>query len=300
MSFFASIFGYVLWWLFNLTKNYGFAVILFTLVTKLLMLPMSIKQQKFTASNARVNLKREELQKKYKNDKQKLREELFKLQQKEQINPLGGCLASFLPIILLLIIYYAIINPTANMLHISNEKINEAVKVLTQLPGFENVKQYHQIEIIRAFPANQEQFAMFSPNEAQGILSLSKGFNLFGLDLLMTPKGTDFLDFLWLIPLFCFLTQIISIYFTMKIQGTQVPTGQGCSKYMMYFSTLITVWFAYIAPAAVGFYWIISNIFSFFQTMFLTKYYNTQAVGARDEAARIARRILEEEKVIKK
>jgi len=300
MQFFSSIFGHMLYLLFNLTKNYAFSIVLFTLITKLLLLPMSIKQQKFSARNLRLASKREELEKKYKNNKQKLSEELFKLQEREQINPLSGCLSSLLPIVLLFGIYSAVVNPLSDMLHISGEKINSAVTALKTLPGFEKTTQYQQIQILQVFQPNIDLFNMFSSEEVKNILNLEHGFNLFNLDLLLIPKNSSFSSFLWLIPVLCFLTQVISSYFSVKLQGNvQSPVNQGCMKYLMYFTPLLSAWFAYIAPAAVGFYWIVSTIFNFIQTVILMKYYNTHAIIAHDEAARISRRILEEEKIYK-
>ena len=109
-----------------LVHDYGIAIILFTLFLKIILFPTAIKQQKSMAANARLAAKQRELQKKYGNDKAKLNEEVSKLYQKEGVNPMGGCLSSLLPMLLLLGVYYAVINPLTNTMHIASETVTKA------------------------------------------------------------------------------------------------------------------------------------------------------------------------------
>ena len=105
-QFFANIFGYVLNFIYNLVQNYGLAMILFTLVIKLLMLPLSIKQQKTMKKSAKLNQKMQVLQFKYKNDPEKLNQEMMKMYKEENMNPFSGCLGTILQFILLISIFY--------------------------------------------------------------------------------------------------------------------------------------------------------------------------------------------------
>lgn len=102
MDFITSIFGiplgYVMWGCYSLVKNYGIALILFTLVTKLILFPFSLKQQKGMVKMARMQPKLMELQKKYGNNKQKLNEEMMKMYEREGYNPMSGCLPLLLPV----------------------------------------------------------------------------------------------------------------------------------------------------------------------------------------------------------
>lgn len=98
LNFFGSILGYLLWALYSIFRNYGVAIILFTLILKLLLFPFSVKQQKSMASQSKLAAKQRELQKKYANNKQKYNEELMKLYEKEGVNPSSGCLVSMLPL----------------------------------------------------------------------------------------------------------------------------------------------------------------------------------------------------------
>ncbi len=95
-SFFGSILGYLLWFLYNIFHNYGVAIIFFTIIVKLVLFPFSIKSQRSMASQTKLSAKQKELQAKYGNNKQKYNEELMKLYEKEGVNPSSGCLTTLL------------------------------------------------------------------------------------------------------------------------------------------------------------------------------------------------------------
>ena len=99
-SWIGNVFGYLLWFFYEFTKNYGVSIILFTIVLKIIMFPFSIKQQKSMAKNTRLQGKQKEIQKKYGDNKQKMSEEMQKLYQQEGVNPMGGCLTSIIPLII--------------------------------------------------------------------------------------------------------------------------------------------------------------------------------------------------------
>ena len=100
MNFIYTVFGWPLGWImyvcYLIVKNYGFALILFTLITKALQLPLAIKQQKSMMKTAIFKPQMEALQRKYKNNKEKLNEEMMKLYEKEHYNPMSGCLPSLI------------------------------------------------------------------------------------------------------------------------------------------------------------------------------------------------------------
>ena len=86
-NFFGSIFGYLLWAAYYLVNNFGIAIIIFTLVFKIVLFPSSVKQQKSMAANSKLQARQRALQEKYGNDKQKYNEELQKLYEKENFSP---------------------------------------------------------------------------------------------------------------------------------------------------------------------------------------------------------------------
>lgn len=281
--------GYILWFFFDLLNNFGLAIILFSITVRLLLFPLTIKQQKSSVANMRLSKKQKELQKKYGNDRQKYNEEFMKMQQEEGINPMGGCLTMFAPMLLLLGVYYSVIRPLQNTLHIAVDKVGSAVSVLNTIPviGDSFSSFYGEIEIIRLFPYIKNQLTMFSPSEIADISEFSHGFNFLGLDLLATPSASPFSSMLWIIPALCFLSSTITTFFTQRIQKNPAMQGQGCMNISMYIVPLFSVWIAYTVPAAVGFYWIVSTLVTFVQTLITNHFYNVFTINAKDEAQRV-------------
>ncbi|HEX3017514.1 MAG TPA: YidC/Oxa1 family membrane protein insertase [Caproicibacter sp.] len=302
-NFFGSILGYLLWWFYLLVHNYGVAIILFTVVVKILLFPFSVKQQRSMAATGKLSLKQKELQKKYANDKQKLQLETQKLYEKEGVNPTGGCTTMLFPFLIMFGLYYTVLNPLSNALHLSSDAVSKAVTMLNHVPGIGSTfnTQYAQIEIVKNFQNLKSFLPMFSGDEIGRLQSFSNGFKFMGLNLLDTPAdpanifGTLFRSNLWIIPVLCLITYILTQYFTFKLQpGMQQQQQQGCMKGMFYVMAFVSAWFACSVPAAVGFYWIISSVTGFLQTIILNVWYSPADLNAESEARRIALREQEE------
>lgn len=301
-NFFGSLLGYLLWWLYVIVKNYGVAIILFTVIVKALLFPFSIKQQRSMAASGKLAVKQKEIQKRYANDKQKQGIEMQKLYEKEGVSPTGGCATMILPLLIMFSLYYTVQNPLSNALHLSSEAISKATDMLTHIPGYSLSNAfYSQIEIVKNFGGLNKAgvLTMFSGDEMARLESFSHGFSFLGLNLLDTPCdpgnifGTLFRSNLWLIPVLCLITYILTQYFTMKVQpGMQQQ--QGCMKYMFYIMSFVSAWFACTVPAAVGFYWIISSITGFLQTVIINHWYSMDDLNGQAEARRIALREQEE------
>ncbi|HEX3025976.1 MAG TPA: YidC/Oxa1 family membrane protein insertase, partial [Clostridia bacterium] len=250
-NFFGSVLGYLLWFFYLIVHNYGIAIILFTISLKIITFPFSVKSQKSMAMNSRMMLKQQELQKKYGNDKAKYQEELQKLYEKEGINPASGCLTNFVPLIVMMGLYYTVINPLANALHVSGDAVTKAVNMLKMVPGLGSTfnTNYAQIEIIKNFQSLKPFLTMFSGDEMARMESFSHGFQFLGLNLLDSPAdganifGTLFRSNLWLIPVLCLVTSLITQFFMNKMQpGMQQQ--QGCMKGMLYVLPLFSAWIA--------------------------------------------------------
>ena len=104
-NFFANIFGYILNFLYNLVNNYGLAIILFTLLIKIIMLPLSIKQQKTLKKSSELQEKMKILQFKYKNDPEQLNREVMSLYKEEKMNPFSGCFSAIVQFVLIISIF---------------------------------------------------------------------------------------------------------------------------------------------------------------------------------------------------
>jgi YidC/Oxa1 family membrane protein insertase len=300
-NFFGSILGYLLWFFYELIQNYGVAIILFTVVTKLILFPFSIKQQISMAANSKMALKQKELQKKYAGDKERIQQETQKMYEKEGVNPAGGCLTMAVPLIILMGLYYTVLYPLANALHLSSASVTKATDMLRQVPGIGTTldTRYAQIELVKHFTDLKPYLTMFSGNEIAKIESFSHGFKFLGLNLLDTPCdssnifGTLFRSNLWIIPVLCLISSLVTQFFMNKLQpGMQQQ--QGCMKAMFYVMPLFTAWIACTMPAAVGFYWIISTLTGFLQTLILNIWYSPADLNAKAEARRIALREEEE------
>ena len=296
-NIFGSLFGYVLWAAYHFINNFGIAIIIFTLIFKVILFPSSVKQQKSMAANSKLQAKQRLLQEKYGNDKQKYNEELQKLYEKENVSPFSGCLTSLLPMFVMLGIYYSVVRPISNVLHIASDKVAQLTDYINTLPGISlnTSSLYSEIELIRVFDkisTNSTVTEILTGDEIEKINLLAGGFNFFGLDLLSTPKFAG--GWILLIPILCLVTSVGSQIFIMMMKGNPMSQQQGCMKYMFIALPVLTAWIAYTVPAAVGFYWICSTVFGFIQTLIMNKFYSPDILNAKAEAAHIARLELEE------
>lgn len=287
-NFFGSILGYLLWFLYTIFRNYGVAIILFTIILKLVLFPTSLKQQKSMASQSKLQEKQKELQKKYANNKQKYNDELMKLYEKEGVSPTNGCLTTLLPFPIMLGIYYSVIMPLSNTLHIASDTVNKATEYISKIPGMVSTGGiYSELQIIRNFSALRDNLTMFSATDIAKIEDFSKGFKFLGLDLLSTPQGSDFSTFLWLIPALSLVSSVAFQVYTMLYQ--KKTTGQnpmGCMLGMTIVFPLISLYWAYTMPAAVGFYWTVSSLISWAQSVVTNKYFSAAQMTAMTEAQR--------------
>ena len=116
---------------YNLTGSYGLAIILFTLMVKLIMLPFQMKSKKSMMRMTRMNGKMQEIQKKYANNQMKMNEEMQKLYADEGVNPMSGCLWSFLPFPVLLALYSIIRQPITHFMMLSQDVVQKMVEAVT-------------------------------------------------------------------------------------------------------------------------------------------------------------------------
>lgn len=150
MSFFSNIFGYVLNIIYEIVKNYGLAIILFSILLKLLLLPLTIKQQKTLKKSQKLQVKLKEIQDKYSNNPEKLNQEMMDLYRRENMSPFSGCLSSILQIILLLAMFYLVSSPLTYMKKVDSEEINKYKEVIVKEQGENSVSTtYPEISIVK-------------------------------------------------------------------------------------------------------------------------------------------------------
>ena len=147
-NFFANIFGYLLQLVYHLVNNYGLAIILFTVVIKILLLPLSIKQQRSMKKSAELNEKMKVLQFKYKNDPENLNRATMELYKTENMSPFSGCFSGIVQIILLFAVFYLVRSPLTYMKKIDANIINKYTKIVKE-NDLSTDSAYPEIEVIR-------------------------------------------------------------------------------------------------------------------------------------------------------
>ena len=145
ISFFANLFGYVLNFLYEIIGNYGFAIILFSVLIKIIMLPISINQQKTMKKSQKINDEMKQIQFKYKNDPEKLNQEVMALYKREKLSPFSGCFSAIVQIILLFAVFYLVRSPLTFMKKVDTNVIEKMENVVSQ-DG--NTSNYKEIAVI--------------------------------------------------------------------------------------------------------------------------------------------------------
>ena len=190
-DFIANIFGYLLNFLYQILNNYGFAIIIFSILVKLLLLPLTIKQQKTMEKTKKMQGELQALQFKYKNDPEKLNKEMMDMYKRENMSPFSGCLSSIAQIILILAVFYLVRSPLTYMRKVDTDIVEEYKQKL------EVSTNYPEVEIIKEFGTENEE--------------LYVNMDFLGLDLssIPTSDAKDFRSFI--IPGLYVISSIISI-----------------------------------------------------------------------------------------
>lgn len=304
-------FSWLLQLFYDLTGSYGFALILFAVVVKLILFPFSLKGKKSMIQMNMLQGKMQQIQRKYANDKQRQNLEIQKLYEKEKVNPMGGCLWSLLPIFILLPLYAIIRQPMKYMMGLDETQITTLIDVLNQyaataIDPSKNV--YYQLiasnvlfENFDAVVANPA-VAAFADNLKQ------LDFSFLGLALSTVPTWKIWAGpFNWntigtfLIPIVSACTGLLFSIISMRtnqLNKNQPESDQAksTSRTMMIMSPVISLWVGYSMPAAMSIYWVSNNVLSLGQELLagkiLKKDYEA-AAAARAEQERLEK---EEEK----
>ena len=238
---------------YSLTGSYGLALILFTLVVKLVILPFQLKGKKSMLRMSRMQGKIKEIQTKYANNKQRQQQEMADLYAREGVNPMSGCLWSFLPFPILIALYAIIRQPLRYLMGLSVETISSisdaAVKLGYTVAEGGNASAYEQIYLAKFVHQNWASF----DGRFDGLINLD--YNFLGMDLAsqgstlfgqITTGGWAVIGVL-LLPIIATALQFLMTIISMKTSGN--TSGQG--KLMMYLMPLMTLWMGYILPSAM-------------------------------------------------
>lgn len=262
----ANLFGYLLNFLYNIINNYGLAIILFTILVKVLMLPLTIKQQKNMIKSSKIQKEMNSIQFKYKNNPEMMNKEIMELYKREKMNPMSGCFSSVVQIILILSVFYMVRSPLTYMRKIDSSKLEEYKNQYVT-----SATNYPEIEIIRNVPETEKDAKL--------------NMQFLGLDLSSIPNVNykDYKSFI--IPALYVISSIVSMKITMKSQNNllnknkengeesentekenktddenQLEAMQSMNKSMSYMMPIMAVSISLIAPLGLGLYWLVSNL----------------------------------------
>ncbi|MBQ8610606.1 MAG: YidC/Oxa1 family membrane protein insertase [Oscillospiraceae bacterium] len=286
MDFIIIPFGWLMKVLYNLVNNYGIALLLFTLVTRIVMLPLSIKQQKSMAKMTVYNPLIQEVQKKYANNREKMNEEMTKLYTEYDIKPTMGCGPMIVQMAFVMVLYEVIRKPLRFFVGLNSEVYSAIVeKANTMMTASANT--FQDAFIISNIQNGGTDFIDLIPADMyQTIMDLD--FTLFGLKSMDLTQIPEFgWNLLMIIPLVSAISMIASQFITGLVTGQKL---KGVSGIMMYGMSIWIGWLGFTLPAALSLYWFYSNVIGLVQSMVLRKFYSPEKFKEQIQAELEAKR----------
>jgi YidC/Oxa1 family membrane protein insertase len=284
-----ALFGWLMKIIYDIVQNYGVAIILFTLCTKIILFPITYKQMKNSSKMQLINPKLEKLKKSYKNNPQKLQEEQMKLYSEEGINPMASCFPMLIQFVILFGVLDVVYRPLHHIMKISSTIVNTAKTALLDagmsgLSKSEGLRD--ELYILNASQDSKysEVLAQIDGIKTDVLSDFYEKFQILGIHLgqqpTIHPSVWNYESvMLALIPVIAGLLQLVLTIFSQIQQKRTNPEAQQQMKsmnIMMYIMPIFSIWFAYIVPAGVGFYWICSSFFSLIQTIGLNLYFTKE------------------------
>lgn len=299
-SFIASMFGYVMKFIYDIVQNYGLSIILFTFLVKLILLPLTIKQQKSMEKMQEIQPLYQELQRKYGNDSQRLSMEYQKLLKEKNMNMASGmgcsgCLLQLVQLPIILGLFYMMMSPLTYILKLPENQIN----------GYkENLNTYYAQQAIETAKASGEELTSgeiaeymsgdYLGNSRYLELVIANQENLFIMDFLGLNLGNstndDKTDYkYYVLPILCVLVTYLSLYVSNKdmkkkqnrsvnpnndeksLSNPQDEIPMPDMRMMNIMMPLMTGYIAYIAPQGLALYWTVNSLLQFVQMMVLKK-----------------------------
>ena len=283
MSFLASLFGTILSFIYNIVNNYGFAIIIFSILLKIVLIPLSIKQQRTMQKTTKIQEQMKSLQFKYKNDPEKLNQETMKLYKAENMSPFSGCLSAILQLVILLAVFYMVRSPLTFVKKVSEEDINN-YKNEIQTAGQEINQAYPEISIIQYKGTENDKVYL--------------NMDFLGLDLNKVPMQNLSDPKVYIIPVLYILSTFISTKIAtnmnknnkdkklledhieeykgesseVKKEVEEVDMIEQTNKSMSLLMPIMSISISLVAPLGLALYWLTSNILMILERFFITKY----------------------------
>lgn len=283
-QFFANIFGYLLDIINQFVNNYGLAIILFTAIIKLIMLPLSIKQQRSMKKNAELQEKLKVIQFKYKNDPEKLNKETMDLYKQEKMSPFSGCFSAIIQFILLISIFYMVRFPLTYMEKVDKSKIDTYTQQIKDA-GIDVSQAYSEIDIIREI-----DFLRENNPEDETLKNININMNFLGLDLSKIPQQNLADWTVYIIPILYILSTFVSMRLTTSMQNAnkdkkELTDGENketernemedamaqSNKMMSWMMPIMSVSISLVAPLGLALYWLVNNLLMIGERLVLNK-----------------------------
>lgn len=283
LAFLAKMFGYLLHAIYTLVNNYGLAVIIFSIILKLILLPLSVKQQRTMKKSTKIQGKLQEIQFKYKNDPEKMNQETLRLYKEENMSPFSGCLSSIVQILILFAVFYLVRSPLTYMQKVDSGLIEQYTNEIREDEQVSN-SAYPEIDIIQL--KGQEDKRVYI------------NMDFLGIDLSKVPTASLNDWRVYIIPVLYVLTSFISIRLTTNMQkskkdeNTLITNGENkedinntedevdamaqANKTMSWFMPIMSISIAIIAPLGLALYWLVSNVLMIIEKLLLDKYINSK------------------------
>lgn len=305
-------FGYLMGWLYQFTNNYGIALILFSIIVQLVMLPMTAKSKKSMMKMSRLQPRMQEIQRRYADDPQRQNAAIQAMYKEEGVSMGGGCLWSLVPMLIIIPLYTVVRQPLVYMLHESLETANQIVDVLkTAAPeAFGSNAYYNQITAAQLIPQYADVLKEAIPTISDTVLN-GVNFGFLGCNLGLIPPFNVFASTFWtwpnvglfLLALLSAGNQVVTMWINQKMNDSVVTNKDGIQdketaqnsqaaqtgKVMMYTMPLMMLWIGFTVPASLSLYWLIGGVVRTIEDMLLTKKYRTQYDA--EDAERLKRRL---------
>ncbi|MBQ9845562.1 MAG: membrane protein insertase YidC [Oscillospiraceae bacterium] len=276
--------GWLLKIIYDVVSNYGLALLLFTLVTKIILFPLSWKQKKSSIRMAAVQPLVNEVNKKYANNPQKRQEEIVRIQQENGISASSGCLPLLIQMPILFGLINVIYQPLTHLAKLSEETIKAATEIVKGL-GITMGTYSPESTILTTVRSNPDAFSgVLTAENIAYINDINMSF--LGLDLTQMPSIKE-PSLLWIIPILSVASMLASQLIMMKLNGQKMD---GAMKWMPVYTTLMFGYFSFVMPAGVTVYWIFSSVFGILQDLFMRLFFDPEKEKAKVEEEMKARR----------
>ena len=255
-------FGYVMRFIYEFVGNYALSLFLFALLVKVLMIPMTIKQKKTMLEQQRIQPMIQKIQKTYARDQRRMQEEMQNLYDREGISPMAGCGTMLLTFPILIGLYGVIIQPLTYFMQVGGDQIAQIAQILnydTVAAGY-----HYQIELASLIYDNFDKVA----HVAESLMRVD--FSLGPISMAAKPEFSQ-PGILWLLPIVSGATSYLMSWMTQKMSPMQQnnPQAQGTNKTMMLMMPLMSLWFGFMLPVGLSFYWICNNVLAIVQEFFM-------------------------------